>query len=106
MSLSAQTDITVWDEGDDIPLRVEVRDVNGELADPVNGVAGYYLKPRGVKTAVVLTRSGVGVYLGSLSPVPGEYGDWTWSAETDGADATIPKMYEEHTFTVRQRKVG
>ena len=100
MSLSEQSTITVWDIGDEIPVTVAIVDNDGAPAAPANGVNGYYLKPGGIRTAFPISATAVvGTYEGSL--VADVSGDWFWSAETDGADPNIRKLFEEHTFYVR-----
>jgi hypothetical protein len=105
MALSAQESVTVWDEGDSVPLNVAITNIAGNAADPVNGVTGEYMKPDGTKVAIVWTHEGTGSYSAEIPVALGEFGDWWWSVATDGADSAIPKMYEERTFYVRKRVI-
>lgn len=105
MTLSRQETVTVWDIGDRVPLRIEVRNNAGAFASPAGGLDAFLARPSGGdKEPVVMTPTSTGIFEGFIDV--DESGDWWWSAATDGADADIPKMFEERTFSVRAQVVA
>lgn len=102
MPLADQT-IKIFDPEDEVVLRVEIVDANGNLRNPSGGVAGSYEKPReGTSTPLVFVNIALGIYEVAVIPAVDEWGDWSWYAKSSGDIV----QSGDRTFHVRRRRVA
>lgn len=100
--MSATQTLNSYDIGDEIELRAECTNADGDLVNPSGGVQMWYRKPRSqTRVAVTLANPEVGVFVGSVIPAAGEHGDWWYRSESAGSVVQAA----ERSFNVRKSKV-